>query len=143
MEEVFEEKDIDKIAKKVLKTLKPGDVVAFSGPLSAGKTRLIQSIMRSMNYYGKVTSPTFVLEKNYPVDHHGITEVVHLDFYRLNEDALKSFGWQEYLNQKDTLTLIEWSERAQNLLPDNIKKITLDIIDDKLRRITYNPDSVN
>lgn len=129
--------DLPAVALKIIDFLQPGDVLALSGPLASGKTTLTQHILREMGYGGRVTSPTFVLEKHYPVDYHGIKEVVHLDFYRLKSSELTTFGWQEYLGDETALTIIEWPEIGLDHLPKNIKTIKLEIIDDQTRNFLF------
>jgi len=122
-------------ADYVISNIQPGDVVALSGPLAAGKTTLTKAIVEKLGFAGRVTSPTFVLEHHYPVNYKSINEVIHLDFYRLNEDQIESFGWKDRLGQKETLTIIEWPERAEKHLPKNIKDFTLEIINEETRRL--------
>ena len=129
--------DLTSIAQRIIKRLVSGDVLALSGPLASGKTTLTQEILKEMGYVGRVTSPTFVLEKHYPVDYNGIKEVVHLDFYRLKPEELTSFGWKEYLGDDTALTIIEWPEIGLEHLPKNIKTIRLEIIDDKTRSFLF------
>lgn len=129
--------NLPNLSKGILSNLTAGDVLALSGPLASGKTTLTQHLLRQMGYSGRVTSPTFVLEKNYPVEHKDIKEVVHLDFYRLNSSELASFGWQDYLGDQEALTIIEWPEIGWEYLPKNIKTIKLEIIDDQTRRLTF------
>lgn len=128
--------DLPQIADIILQNLEPGDVLALSGPLASGKTTLTQYILKQIGYVGRVTSPTFVLEKHYPVNCNGIEEVVHLDFYRLKPAELASFGWHEYLGDKTALTIVEWPEIALEHLPKQVKTVTLEIIDDQTRRFT-------
>ena len=128
--------DLPELATKIVAQLRPGDVLALSGPLASGKTTLTQAILKAMKYQGRVTSPTFVLEKHYPVDFNGISDVIHLDFYRLQPSQLASFGWQDYLGQPDTLTIIEWPEVGVDYLPKQTKLIKLEIIDDQTRRLS-------
>ena len=125
------------VAEKILDRLSPGDVLALSGPLASGKTTLTQQILKAMGYDGRVTSPTFVLEKHYPVDYKGIKEVVHLDFYRLKPGEITTFGWKEYLGDQSALTIIEWPEIGLEHLPKNIKTIKLEIINDETRNLLF------
>lgn len=129
--------ELSSTALKILNHLSPGDILALSGPLASGKTTLTQHILRLMGYERRVTSPTFVLEKHYPVNYKEIKEVVHLDFYRLKPEELATFGWQDYLGDQTTLTIIEWPEIGLELLPPSVKTVKLEIIDDQTRDFTF------
>lgn len=111
--------------------------MALSGPLSAGKTTFTQELLRQLGYVNRVTSPTFVLEKRYPVAYKDITEVIHLDFYRLTLNELDSFGWKEYLGAPGTLTVIEWPEIAKQHLPSYVKQIKFEVVDEQKRRLKF------
>jgi len=129
--------ELPNIAAKILSKLVPGDILALSGPLASGKTTLTAQILKTMGYTGRVTSPTFVLEKHYPVKYYGFRAVTHLDFYRLKPTELTTFGWQEYLGDENSLTIIEWPEIGQEHLPKETKLITIEIIDDQTRHLTF------
>ncbi|MDO8650482.1 MAG: tRNA (adenosine(37)-N6)-threonylcarbamoyltransferase complex ATPase subunit type 1 TsaE [Candidatus Berkelbacteria bacterium] len=129
--------ELPSVAKQLLNGLSAGDVLALSGPLASGKTTLTQAILKEMGYEGRVTSPTFVLEKHYPVDYKGLKEVVHLDFYRLKPEELTTFGWKDYLGDDTALTIIEWPEIGLEHLPKNIKTIRLEIIDEQTRNFLF------
>lgn len=130
-------KELPIVAKKLARQLKPGDIVAFSGELAAGKTTLIAALLKVLGYDDHVASPTFVIERRYPLKTAAaINEVVHLDFYRLTEKQLGSFDWQETIGNPKTLTLIEWPERVGRLLPAQTKTIKLKAIDDQTRVLT-------
>ncbi len=94
-------------------------------------------MLRLLGYVGRVTSPTFVLEKHYPVGHKKINEVIHLDFYRLKPEELFTFGWKDYLGDKTTLTIIEWPEIGLEFLPIGVKTVKLEIIDEQTRKFTF------
>lgn len=132
----FREEDVSSIVKKLIGQLKPGDVLALSGPLASGKTTLTREIARQLGYRGRVTSPTFVLERQYPLEKGRFKQINHFDFYRLGKNDLASFDWQEALERKDNLTIIEWPEVVKSLLPASIKDISLEIINAKTRKIT-------
>lgn len=104
----------EQIGAEFAKTLKKGDVVAFSGDLGAGKTAFCRGILSGLGFHGRVTSPTFAIANEYQTD---AFDVVHFDLYRItDEDALFEIGFDEYLDGNH-LVLIEWSENAANLLP--------------------------
>jgi tRNA A37 threonylcarbamoyladenosine biosynthesis protein TsaE len=114
------------LAEKVATQLRPGDVLALTGQLAAGKTTLTKQILTAMGYKGSVTSPTFVIEHRYPVKFQRIKEVIHLDLYRLSSGDLKEFDWPEI---------------AAPYLPPHTKVINLKIIDEHTRQLTL-PDNL-
>ncbi|MDO4270508.1 MAG: tRNA (adenosine(37)-N6)-threonylcarbamoyltransferase complex ATPase subunit type 1 TsaE [Eubacteriales bacterium] len=102
------------------KTLRPGDVVAFSGDLGAGKTAFTRGILRGLGYEGRVTSPTFAIANEYETPGG---PVVHCDLYRLlDSEALFEIGFDEYLDGR-RIVLIEWSENAAGVLPECHKTV--------------------
>lgn len=139
----FSEQDLPKVTKKLFATFRSGDIIGFSGQLAAGKTTLIAEITRAAGYTGRVSSPTFVIEHRYPLKTSKIKEIIHLDLYRLNEEDLGSIDWDEYRHLKDSLVLIEWPERLKPGLINLTKKIDIEVINDKKRRLTLQNSSSN
>jgi len=93
--------------------LRVGDIVCLQGELGAGKTCLAQGVARGMGIEGPVTSPTFTLVNEY----HGKLTLYHMDLYRLNSSSeMDDLGYEEYF-YGDGVTLVEWAERVQELLP--------------------------
>lgn len=95
------------------KELKSGDVVCLIGDLGAGKTTLTQSIARGLDVDDYVTSPTFTLINEYD----GRYPVYHFDVYRINDvDEMYDLGYEEYF-YSDGVTLIEWANLIEAILP--------------------------
>ncbi|HPZ10679.1 MAG TPA: tRNA (adenosine(37)-N6)-threonylcarbamoyltransferase complex ATPase subunit type 1 TsaE [Candidatus Eremiobacteraeota bacterium] len=105
--------------------LKKGDVVAFTGELGAGKTFLIKAICTELVVKEVVSSPTFTLIQEY----RGRLPVYHFDLYRLKERDLFDLGYQEYF-EGDGICLIEWADRAENLLPEDHIRIHMEYLED-------------
>lgn len=94
----------------------PGQVIAFTGDLGAGKTAFCRGFLRQLGYTGRVTSPTFAIVNEYDT---AAFRVCHFDMYRiLDEDMLYDIGWDDYLDG-DAILLIEWSENVSGALPDD------------------------
>ena len=94
--------------------LKGGEIFALSGVLGAGKTQLVKGLARGLGYRGEVTSPTFTLVNEYV---GGRLPLIHIDLYRINDEAeAVAFGIEDYLPGPG-VTVIEWPEKILNLLP--------------------------
>jgi tRNA threonylcarbamoyladenosine biosynthesis protein TsaE len=131
-------KDLPNAAKKIARRIKPGDILALSGELAAGKTTFTSALLKELGYNGSVASPTFVIERRYPIGQKTkIQEVIHLDFYRLSSDQIGGLDWLESIGQPKTLTVIEWPERIARLLPPQTKTIKLEWLNDQTRHLTY------
>ena len=112
--------ETERLGAQYAKTLRPGDVVAFSGDLGAGKTAFSRGVLRGLGYLERVTSPTFAIANEYDTP---AGPVVHFDLYRiLDGEALFEIGFDEYLDGR-RIALIEWSENALELLPESYKTV--------------------
>ncbi len=114
----------------------PPLVVVLRGPLGAGKSVLARAMARGAGVTGSMPSPTYNLLFSYEGTDLGAgdagvpLEVKHLDLYRLEHpDDVWELGWQE-LGEGRQLVLIEWPERAEQLLPADRWEITLAFLDD-------------
>ena len=134
-----------KFAGEFAKKLKPRDILALYGILGAGKTTFIQGLVASLGYRGKVFSPTFIFVRPYQIrsqtsdirqQKSGIKTFYHIDLYRIEEPAdLKTIGIEEFLNENDSVSAIEWPERIENGLPERTVKIKIESIDENTRRL--------
>ena len=85
-----------------------------------------------------VTSPTFVIEKIYPLTGQKFQQLIHIDAYRLKEaHELEVLGWKELLADSGNLILLEWPERVAELIPEDAITVRIDIDGDE-RIITIN-----
>lgn len=103
--------------------LQGGDVVFLQGDLGAGKTTLVRAILQGLGYTGHVKSPTFTLVEPYHLHY----DVYHFDLYRIKAPAeLEDIGWRDYFHG-NSICLIEWPEKAGNLLPKPTWSIRLEM----------------
>ena len=114
---------------------RPPLVVTLSGDLGSGKTTLAQAICRGYGVPNDVTSPTFTLVHEFAGTR---SPVYHLDLYRLRgPDDLPNLGWDDILGA-EALVLIEWPERASDMLPRDHVPIQLQHLpSDPTRRLLY------
>ena len=108
--------DLQAIAKNILAT-KPR-LLALVGPLGAGKTTFTQALAKELGVTQHVTSPTYVLQQVYRIDHHPTYDtLVHVDCYRIKADhevpALDLAYWVE---RPKTLIVIEWADMIKEHL---------------------------
>jgi tRNA threonylcarbamoyladenosine biosynthesis protein TsaE len=117
---------------RLARELQPGDVIALSGELGAGKTALVKGIARGLGITVEVTSPTFTLIHEYG---GGRLPLFHVDLYRLDSvpQAL-AVGIEDYLNGRG-VTVIEWAERIAPLLPPHTTRIRIESTGEDTRRI--------
>jgi tRNA threonylcarbamoyladenosine biosynthesis protein TsaE len=117
------------------KLLKASDIILLSGELGAGKTTFTKGLAEGLGVSGYVNSPTFTLVNEY----HGRVPVYHLDCYRLESgrEAL-DFGIEEYL-YGDGVTIIEWFERIDAILPAEHLIIRLNHLNETKRDLRFEP----
>ena len=126
--------ETEQFGEEVAKSLRGGDVLAFTGSLGMGKTAFTRGLARGLGCRGRVTSPTFTIVNEYD----GKTPLFHFDMYRLgSSDELFDIGWDDYL-ACGGVCAVEWSERVSDALPDDT--IYVDIArgeeDENMRTIT-------
>lgn len=108
------------MAAALADVLEPGDVVALSGELGAGKTCFVQGVARGLGIEARVTSPTFVLVKHYA----GRMPLVHCDVYRL-ETIQDVHDLGEDVLAPDAVTIVEWGDTVRAALPADRLEIDL------------------
>jgi len=126
-----------KLGLKLAKKINKGDILAFIGDLGAGKTTLIQGLAKGLEIKEKITSPTFVWLKAYPLK-KGKGHLYHFDFYRLNSKQDFNINeFQEYFYDTDSISVIEWADKIKKYLPKNTKFIRLNYLDKNKRGINF------
>jgi tRNA threonylcarbamoyladenosine biosynthesis protein TsaE len=109
-----------------------GDVVALTGELGAGKTCFVQGLARGLGVARAATSPTFVLVNEY----RGRLPVHHVDLYRTETlTELLDLGLEDLL-EGEGITLVEWADRCEPLLPARTVRVHIEGVGDEPRRIT-------
>jgi tRNA threonylcarbamoyladenosine biosynthesis protein TsaE len=116
-------------------------VIGLTGELGAGKTAFVKELAKDLGVAHEITSPTFVIMKSYPITKHPFLKTLtHIDAYRIeSDDEMRVLGFDAILGDKDRLVCIEWPEKIQNILPEDILPVTLNITDGETRTITYGP----
>ena len=101
------------LARAVGELLRPGDVVSLVGDLGAGKTVFARGVARALGVTELVVSPSFTIVREYD----GRVPLVHVDVYRIDAvQELHDLGFEEVVRE-DAVTLVEWGDRIDGLLP--------------------------
>ena len=122
---ITSQEELPQVARAVIESLGRRTVVAFRGEMGAGKTTLIREIAAQLGASDTVTSPTFAIVNQYKGQ--GNRRIYHFDFYRIGDlrEAF-DFGYEEYFYSGD-LCLVEWPERIEALLPDNVMTVRITV----------------
>ena len=123
--------DLPQVAQAVIDSLDGRSVVVFRAGMGAGKTTLISRIVALLGAEDTVTSPTFALVNQYEGTQH---RIYHFDFYRIElVEEVFDFGYEEYFYSGD-LCLVEWPEKIEGLLPDEVAVVRIEPLDESSRR---------
>ena len=98
-------------------------VFCFYGEMGAGKTTLINEIIKSLDAEDEGSSPTFSIVNEYHSPQNGI--IYHFDFYRLeDEEEAYDIGYEDYV-YSGNYCFIEWPEKIENLLPETYVRVDI------------------
>lgn len=124
------------LGERLGRLLRACDVVCLQGDLGSGKTCLTQGIGAGLRVSGTINSPTFVFINEHPSLGRG-PSLYHVDLYRIEDfTAAFSLGLDDYM-YGDGVTVIEWAERAIELMPGERLWITLSYLDYTKRSLTF------
>tara|TARA_B110000196_G_C21093098_1_gene638595 strand:- start:956 stop:1357 length:402 start_codon:yes stop_codon:yes gene_type:complete len=118
-------------AKSIASSFSSGEVYGLKGQMASGKTTFIKGLLMGMGYKNMVNSPTFTLINEYDA----ICKVIHIDCYRENNmSRWIDLGIFEYFSS-EAIVLIEWPEIINNILPETIKYIHFEVLENNKREI--------
>jgi tRNA threonylcarbamoyladenosine biosynthesis protein TsaE len=126
------EAETDRLGAVIASTIEPGTVIGLSGPLGAGKTRLVRAIATSLGVDPRaISSPTFVLVHEY----EGRIPVFHFDAYRLGgPEPFEALGVAEYWDAGG-VCLVEWADLVRDVLPRSAWSIRIEPTGPESRRV--------
>ncbi|MBE6929147.1 MAG: tRNA (adenosine(37)-N6)-threonylcarbamoyltransferase complex ATPase subunit type 1 TsaE [Clostridia bacterium] len=125
--------ETERIGEQTAAALRPGDVLAMSGDLGAGKTAFVRGLARGLGLDDRVTSPTFAIVNEY---REGNIPLFHFDMYRLgSSEELYDIGWEDYLREGGVCA-VEWSENVDDAMPADCLRVDIRHLSDTERQIT-------
>lgn len=111
------------LGEKIGKIVKPGDVFSLVGDLGVGKTVFTQGLAKGLDIKEAINSPTFTIVQVYE---EGRMPFYHFDVYRIGDiEEMDEIGYEDYF-YGNGVCLIEWANLIEEILPKDIKEITIE-----------------
>ena len=128
--------DIDRAAKEFISMIGKNVLIAFYAPMGAGKTTFTTAICRNLGVdETEISSPTFSIVNEYRSSKG--ESIFHFDFYRITKipEAL-DIGFYDYMDS-GCLCLMEWPENIEEILPEETLKVSIKVLDDGSREVSW------
>lgn len=123
MIETFSAEETYALGKKIGEMAKPGMVLSLVGDLGVGKTVFTQGLAKGLGIEEPINSPTFTIVQVYE---EGRLPFYHFDVYRIEDvEEMDEIGYEDYF-YGDGVSLIEWANLIEEILPENIARITIE-----------------
>lgn len=125
-----------KLGKKLASSFDT-NIIGLIGDLGSGKTAFTKGVGKYFNVQN-ITSPTFVVMKVYKTKNSQskIKNLVHVDCYRFEDyESLRDIGLEDYINDPQSLVLIEWADKIKDSLPKKTKYIEFKLGQNENERI--------
>ena len=126
------------LAKEILgqKKGKSAKVIALQGALGGGKTAFVQGFAVGLGIRAKILSPTFIIERAFPIKKSKYKHFHHFDCYRVrNSKEILRLGFKNILASSENIIVVEWAERVSKILPKNSIRIKFGHVDKSKREI--------
>ena len=126
--------ELSQVSELLISWRDKSNIIAFYGPMGAGKTTLIKNLCHKLGVTDEVNSPTFALVNEYPTPIED--SIFHFDFYRIKKlEEVYDIGYEDYF-YSGRLCLLEWPELIDPLMPEHFIKVEIALGDsDNARKI--------
>jgi len=112
-------RDTEKFAENLAKNLKFPSILGLSGELGSGKTAFTKFLAKYLGIKENIISPTFTIINSYKIK-NASHKLIHIDCYRLKDsEKLLDLGFNDILQDRNSIVVIEWAERVKKFLPKN------------------------
>ena len=121
--ETFSPEETFALGQKIGQEAEPGDVFTMVGDLGVGKTVFTQGVAAGLGIAEPVSSPTFTIVQVYE---DGRLPFYHFDVYRIGDvEEMEEIGYEDYF-YGDGVTMIEWANLIEEILPKKYRQITIE-----------------
>lgn len=132
--EVHSEQETKALAERLGALLSGGEVFELIGDVGAGKTTFVKGLGKGLAINDDIQSPSFTISRIYEA-RDGL-QLVHYDFYRLQDPGIMANELQEVVHDPTVITVVEWADIIEGVLPDRKITLTFEAPSDQSRRIT-------
>lgn len=123
MTETFCAEETFELGRKIGELAKPGMILSLVGDLGVGKTVFTQGLAKGLGIEEPISSPTFTIVQVYE---EGRIPFYHFDVYRIGDlEEMEEIGYEDYF-YGEGVSLIEWANLIEELLPEEIGRITIE-----------------
>lgn len=136
--EVASEQETRAVAEKLGRLLRGGETIELIGDVGAGKTTFVKGLAKGLDIDEDVQSPSFTINRAYEA-RDGL-RLAHYDFYRLLDPGIMKDELAETLADPEEITVIEWADIVEGILPENKFTIRFEAPTETVRRLTIEGD---
>ena len=126
--------DMISFGQELGNSLKGGEVIELIGDVGAGKTTITKGLAKSLGITDEIQSPTFTISRVYEGAKNNL---VHYDFYRLNDAGIMAIEMQDVIDDPNNITVIEWGEPVREVLPKKYITVKIKIISENIREVEW------
>ena len=126
--------DMISFGQELGNSLKGGEIIELIGDVGAGKTTFTKGLAKSLGITDEIQSPTFTISRVYEGTKNNL---VHYDFYRLNDAGIMAIEMQDVIDDPNNITVIEWGEPVREVLPKKYITVKIKIISENIREVEW------
>lgn len=135
--EVKSDAEMKAFGRSVASAISGGEVIELIGDVGAGKTTFVKGLAAGLGIDEDVQSPSFTISRVY--DTPESLRLVHYDFYRLHDAGILADELAENQSDSEAVTVIEWADIVEGVLPEDRLRLTIDATGEASRRVTIDP----
>lgn len=132
--------EMKQFGEKLANHITHATVVELIGDVGAGKTTLVKGLAKGLGVKEIVQSPSFTIFSHYEAENGLLLD--HYDFYRLDDPGIVSYDLNESLTDPHTVTVVEWGESIEAMLPDKRIQITIIPTSDDTRELQLKGEEI-